>query len=150
MSGKGQPMSHRSRGPLSASFSTSSCDILRRHLSSSTSHRCTQGNNTAAPSAHTHTHKRTNVSRLPCVSTYAHTLTYVRIYQRCTLTKPWAPSAHTRYHTQVLRRGGRMGVGVCVCVCVGGGGLQLWLHHIRVESAAQVESAGEQEEMLDF
>lgn len=28
MSGKGQPLSHHSRGPLSASSSTSSCDIL--------------------------------------------------------------------------------------------------------------------------
>lgn len=33
---------------------------------------------------------------------------------------------------------------------MGGGGLWLWLHHIKVESAAWVESEGVQEEMLDF
>ena len=120
MSGKGQPMSHRSRGPLSASFSTSPCDILRRHLSSSTSRRCTQGNNAAAPrrtrahtlthahtQTHTHTHTYFVVAMCEHVRTCSHICTHIS--EMHTHKTSGSLGAHTLSYTGVeaLREGRR-------------------------------------------
>lgn len=93
---KGQPPSHYSRGPLSASFSTSSCDILRCHLSSSTS----------PPTAPTFPSVSGTPACTYAVSMCRHVCPCSHIYMwrsRAVQTRAGTLPGYTHLHTQVLR-----------------------------------------------